>query len=122
MVFDPEGYVLALRRGPTAPWMPSHWNFPGGYVEEGEAIPAAATRELAEEAGICLDPSALNYAFSFRDRVLAHVFWVVLPQRVPVVSYDNEHDAYTWARPDQIPQPVIPRLPFMMRQLLQAAV
>jgi 8-oxo-dGTP diphosphatase len=28
------------------------WEFPGGYVENGESLPSAAVREVKEEAGI----------------------------------------------------------------------
>lgn len=31
----------------------NHWDFPKGMVEPGEAPQAAATREVAEETGIC---------------------------------------------------------------------
>lgn len=42
--------VLLARRGkgPT----PDPWGFPGGMVEVGESVLAAAERELAEETGI----------------------------------------------------------------------
>ncbi len=35
--------------------------FPGGHVEEGEELAAAAVRELEEEVGIVLDPQSLTY-------------------------------------------------------------
>jgi 8-oxo-dGTP pyrophosphatase MutT (NUDIX family) len=54
--------VLLVRRDPAARFMGGVWVFPGGSVDpndgghdEQQAIRAAATRELSEEAGIELD-------------------------------------------------------------------
>ncbi len=56
--------VLLVRRTPAARFMGGAWVFPGGAVsrEEGDGLVAhraAAVRELAEEAGVTLDPAAL---------------------------------------------------------------
>ena len=42
--------VLLIRRG-TKPMM-GEWSLPGGRIELGEAVQAAALRELAEETGV----------------------------------------------------------------------
>jgi 8-oxo-dGTP diphosphatase len=52
IVEDPRGRVLLLLRGPTAPWMPSRWNLPGGKIERDESALDAARRETLEEAGL----------------------------------------------------------------------
>ncbi|WP_137818111.1 Nudix family hydrolase [Pseudomonas sp. 2FG] len=46
-----DGRVLLARR-PEDKHQGGLWEFPGGKVEEGESVPAALQRELAEELGI----------------------------------------------------------------------
>jgi 8-oxo-dGTP pyrophosphatase MutT (NUDIX family) len=57
--------VLMVRRNPEASFMPGVWVFPGGALsaadgEGEEGHRACAVRELAEEAGIEVDPGALS--------------------------------------------------------------
>lgn len=52
--------LLLVRRNPQQRFMGGFWVFPGGAVDAGEDHPAAAVRELAEEAGVTnLEPEAL---------------------------------------------------------------
>ena len=46
-----DGKVLICQRTKHQP-MPLRWEFPGGKVEAGEALPEALARELEEELGI----------------------------------------------------------------------
>lgn len=69
IVVDDQGRVLLLRGGdPRRPQAGTWWFTPGGGVEDGETVEAAARRELAEETGFdCPDlgPVVLQRATEF---------------------------------------------------------
>ena len=50
-----EGQVLLALRSPDKP-NAGFWGYPGGHVEPGETIAAAAVRELQEETCLHADP------------------------------------------------------------------
>lgn len=60
-MIDPMGHVLVQQR-PMGKPMAGLWEFPGGKVDAGELPEAALCRELHEELGITVDPSALTPA------------------------------------------------------------
>ncbi|MFF9893833.1 NUDIX domain-containing protein [Streptomyces albidoflavus] len=58
VVTTTDGRVLLIERG----WDPHQgmWALPGGHVDPGEDVSAAAVRELAEEVGVHADPAELS--------------------------------------------------------------
>ena len=64
VVLDPAGRVLLLGARLPDPSVPPgevlFWYTPGGGVEDGESLRAAAVRELAEELSLVVDPGALE--------------------------------------------------------------
>ena len=104
----PSKKVLLLRRGPTAPHAPGHWNFPGGYVIEGESVLQGAVREVREETGFLLlvGPS-LQHLFSFRGgSALVHVLFVRVSREFRPTMPDGEHDDFLWTSLYRTPSPV----------------
>ncbi|SEL85345.1 NUDIX domain-containing protein [Blastococcus sp. DSM 46786] len=63
-VLDPDGRVLLLGARLPDPSVPPgevlFWYTPGGGVEDGETLRAAAVRELAEEIGLHVEVAALE--------------------------------------------------------------
>lgn len=59
-----QGIVLIRRANP-----PEGWALPGGFVDEGETVEAAARREALEETGLDVELRALLHVYSdpFRD-------------------------------------------------------
>jgi ADP-ribose pyrophosphatase YjhB (NUDIX family) len=53
--------VLLLRRAKTG-FADGSWSVPGGRLEDGETLPAAAAREAREETGVTIDPDDLAFA------------------------------------------------------------
>src|SRR3954465_10430498 len=75
--------VLLVRRTPRARFMGGAWVFPGGAVDPADgagdgALRAAAVREVAEEAGLRLDPGAELVPFAR---------WIT-PERI-AIRYDT---------------------------------
>jgi 8-oxo-dGTP diphosphatase len=54
-----DGHVLLARRANES-YASGLWGLPGGHVEDGETLAAAAARELCEEVGVRVDATTLE--------------------------------------------------------------
>ena len=59
IILKKEQKVFLVKRQDTD-WASGLWNFPGGLVEQGETLAHAASREIAEEAGVTVPEDALK--------------------------------------------------------------
>ncbi len=154
--FGPE--VFLMRRSPTMPFAPGMFVFPGGRLDrtdEPQAMPAASTRvaaaaqranlstarlvalmncasrEVREEAGICLQPETLTLAgrwvtpeFEPR-RYDVHFFATELQVDQQPFSASSETDEAAWYRPAdclaEFAAGRMPMLPPTMAMLAQCA-
>ena len=78
------------------------WEFPGGKVEDGESIVAAALREIKEETNldVCVGEKliAVNHAFS-HFKITIHVF---MCEYVTGTVLPNSSDELRWVRVDEL--------------------
>ena len=67
MAFDPVGRILLLRRKDN-----ELWALPGGVMQPGETIAAAAVREAKEETNIDVEITGLVGVYSDPRHVIAY--------------------------------------------------
>jgi 8-oxo-dGTP diphosphatase len=63
VVFAYQGGILLVQRAIEPQY--GKWVFPGGYVDRGETLEAAALREVREESGLVVRLTRLLGAYSF---------------------------------------------------------
>src|SRR3954449_13441244 len=69
-IIDDEGRFLAIRRADNRAWEP-----PGGVLELDESIEAGLIREVEEESGLHIEPTALTGIYkNIRRGIVALVF------------------------------------------------
>ncbi|MET8544684.1 NUDIX hydrolase [Kitasatospora sp. NPDC004799] len=106
VVRDASGRILMIRRA-AHDVLPGLWEYPGGGRYDGEAVPAGAARELAEETGLTDLPLVYARHLDFTNqrglRVRQFVFTAVVPDGAPVVL-SRDHDEHRWAGADRLPE------------------
>ena len=73
IVTDENGRVVLVRRAIEPGY--GLWVFPGGYVDRGEEITAAAVREAKEEAGLDVRLDGLVNIYSYAGRPLVVIVY-----------------------------------------------
>jgi ADP-ribose pyrophosphatase YjhB (NUDIX family) len=63
VIFPWEGGTFLMKRGIPPGY--GLWTYPGGYVDRGETVEAAAVRETREEAGVGVRLTALLGIYSY---------------------------------------------------------
>ena len=99
LVISPRGRVLLLRLEPD--FRDAFWVTPGGGVDEGETLEAAAARELREEVG--RDDLPIGEIVWTRDVGFTWAEWTVLQHEHTFVVPSPEEFLARVAHPDEEP-------------------
>lgn len=84
-IFTVDGRIALLRRGIEPAY--GRWVFPGGFVNRGEAVAAAAVRETWEEARVRVAVEGLLNVYSYPDwPVVVVVYAATLTEGLPVAG------------------------------------
>lgn len=105
VLFDPQGRILLLLRGKTAPRRPLEWDLPGGIVDDSdESYQHACIREVSEETGVEVRNNQLELAYTESDIAefgngTSAVSWLYFEGEVEhnEVTISWEHDDFRWA-------------------------
>ncbi|MCZ4124452.1 NUDIX domain-containing protein [Streptomyces sp. H39-S7] len=112
VVHDPgKRRVVLLRRGPGAKYCQGKWDLPIGKSEPGEPVTDTAARELREETGLVVDPSALRLAHVIHgawgvespNGFLTVVFAAHDWSGEPVNNEPEKHSAVRWFDTGDLP-------------------
>ena len=97
---EDEGRVLLTRR--TIQPSRGKWTFPGGFVDWGEPVDAAAVRETWEETGLRVALGGLVGVYSYPSSPI-----VIVVYRATVtggtLTTCHENDCVEWVEPAKIP-------------------
>jgi len=100
--FDAEGRLLLLKR-PSNAHCGDLWSFPGGKVESGEKVTAAAARELLEETSLSGDHWCFlgSHSHEYPDRKLQFLLYTCRCQGSQLAECESQH---AWIEPEDIEQ------------------
>jgi ADP-ribose pyrophosphatase YjhB (NUDIX family) len=104
VVFNDDGELLMVRRGPTAT-RAGLWSIPAGYVDYGEDVRDAAARELLEETGLIADIGDVVFAASnFHDPAKLTVgIWFAGTVIGGSLEAGDDADDVAWFNLDDLP-------------------
>ncbi|MEJ2723907.1 MAG: NUDIX hydrolase [Deltaproteobacteria bacterium] len=99
-IVEMDNRVVLLRRGIQP--QKGRWVIPGGYVDRGETVEAAALRETREECGVKIRIKRLLGVYSYPGRLAAVVVYLADYVSGTLIA-DDESEEVRLYRPDEIP-------------------
>ncbi|TDB83374.1 NUDIX hydrolase [Actinomadura sp. KC216] len=96
VVVDDQGRALLIQRRDTG-----HWQAPGGVLEQDEDIVTGLRREVQEETGLEVTPTALTGVYKNMARgIVALVFRC--KAEAGTLRESEESSAFCWATADEV--------------------
>jgi 8-oxo-dGTP pyrophosphatase MutT (NUDIX family) len=105
-----DGRVLLVKRSAKDDHKPGEWCLPGGKAEGDEGFYNCALREAGEEVGTdgWEDEGGRELLRTRTPNDWEHVTYAIPVRDAFVPRLSDEHDDWTWAHPDALPDPVHP--------------
>lgn len=99
-IVEMDGSIVLLRRGIQP--RKGFWVMPGGFVDRGETVQAAALRETEEECGLRTRIKDLMGVYSYPGEIVVVVVYTTEPVSGNLVVGDETTEARL-VRPEEIP-------------------
>ena len=96
-----NGSVLLVRR--TRPPARNRWCVPGGFVDRGETLEAAAVREVLEETGLQTEVRSLYGLYSYSGYPVVVAIYDMEIRAGVLIPNEDECSAARWFSPEEIP-------------------
>lgn len=110
VLIERAGCILLMRRAGTG-FFDGQWSLPGGHVEDGESLQAAACRELAEEVGIVVVRDALEMlGVIHRKSDTNRIDFFLRASRwsgEPFIAEPDKCDALSWHARSALPEATV---------------
>lgn len=102
VVYNPDiEKFLLVKRAEERERYPCHWEFPSGFIKEGENPEDAALRELDEETG--LKGEVIRSGDSFPIQIpRVEVYPVLVKVNEESVELSHEHSEYRWVERSEL--------------------
>ena len=120
VVYNPgKEKFLLVKRAEERERYPQHWEFPSGFIEEGENPEDAVLRELDEETG--LKGEVIRRGESFPIQIPpVEVYPVLVKVDGEKVKLSREHSEYRWVERSQLD--VLKTVPKLKQDLKRVGV
>jgi mutator protein MutT len=110
-LFNEQGEVFMMRRGPLAKNEVGAWMFPGGTVEFGESLETAIKREVLEELNIAIIvtdqlPAADHILPAENQHWVTTIFMAENITDQPQIQEPEKCDMAEWFPLTQLPTPI----------------